>query len=1282
MAGEPFYWPEDDPREHPAGLYRRDGSGKARDYLRCGPFVIVRRHVADIGAGTVSGHHYLLAAPDPASPEAPSDDWPPAWRADGLELTTPEAWQGCPEAVPDDPAVLRALSQWVRSTAPNPPEARSPRWDGGRLTLPPVGLGPAGYGETLGTEADALITWRKVAQLAASLGNERVALTMGAAFGGCYVAPLGRMAFTVHLVGDSTQGKTTALRVCAAMLGNPGEDQDGAGTLRTWNMTSIGLGRIQGDIGCLPVVVDELGASGRTVAQHTTDAFRFSEGAARTTARRGGGTVTGATWRSVTISSGNESFGERDNLGLAVRVLEIASPITASAEAAEALSALVLSAHGWPLAWLLDAPELPAMFEALARYRSILERDYGGPVRRMAGHVALAVAGAERFGAILDAPELGDAALSVGRVILAEAATVAYERGEGSGNRLLDALAEDVATAPALWYGASDDPAPEWRSLHGRAWPPGTHDLVSALVIAPVTATLDDLCKARSIDKMTAIGDLGKRGLLLPGDRPGKGRQRLFKLGKGSACRVCRGYHFLISDNDDGPGGYGGYGGYGPAQRPDFAVTTKAPGGYRENGAATCPVTTVTTVTTGREMVTRLRENALSTDSGARALQLSPAYETGPQDDYLAWIGGLIDAAEAEGEPVDWLALTADETAAVADSVTRNLAELVSAKRALEDPDAPRAPAPPVVIEDPESAAAFEALTAADTRTRAELITEAEAREDRSAFDWMVADGLLERDPWPVSALAQARRRLPVEAPGSAPLVTARRREAPAAPSRPRKAPAGRGAKAGAVPVKPRPKPSNVARGYVPLATDGRVIVAPDGSRCELPEPVEALDAGHVAEAARELSAGRTAVVQVLPAAHDALGLPGLWAVGPEVSGAELLDAHPLAARARARGVPVRLASNASGALAVGETHADTVEIDFPAWSGSGDFRNTADLDGLERATVKFAEALGFTYATSGAATVTHLIRVLNPKLGPAWSEPEAVDPKAGGSWKRARHAVPGNGWHRELSTAEKARPYVAVYDRSGSYASTWGGLVIGTGRFEHQAGPVELPSRDTPAGYWLLDVDPLREALGLGTTRGDPFAKHGAPSGPQWLTTPLAQLARGLAGTAGLDLRALDAYVQATSGRFLTKPGERVRAARETLAADPSPEAKAALAVVKTGYSAALGWTEYSNTARNDPLNRPYMNRANIDRFGANLWRSLEHADPAPFGWVDIDACLFAVEAPEAAPWPAAKIGPAYGQWKRKGRAVPMAEAVELLDAGNVRGLVALAENEGSPEQ
>jgi len=54
----------------------------------------------------------------------------------------------------------------------------------------------------------------------------------------------------------------------------------------------------------------------------------------------------------------------------------------------------------------------------------------------------------------------------------------------------------------------------------------------------------------------------------------------------------------------------------------------------------------------------------------------------------------------------DLAALSADEAAAL----LQDMVELVSAKRALEDPDAPRAPMPPVIVEDPDTAAAFESL--------------------------------------------------------------------------------------------------------------------------------------------------------------------------------------------------------------------------------------------------------------------------------------------------------------------------------------------------------------------------------------------------------------------------------------------------------------------------------------------------------------------------------------------------------------------------------------------
>jgi len=63
--------------------------------------------------------------------------------------------------------------------------------------------------------------------------------------------------------------------------------------------------------------------------------------------------------------------------------------------------------------------------------------------------------------------------------------------------------------------------------------------------------------------------------------------------------------------------------------------------------------------------------------------------------------------------PLDIMAMSADEVAAHLANMrvaVADMEEVVSAKRSLEDPDAPRAPKPPVIVEDPETALVFEAL--------------------------------------------------------------------------------------------------------------------------------------------------------------------------------------------------------------------------------------------------------------------------------------------------------------------------------------------------------------------------------------------------------------------------------------------------------------------------------------------------------------------------------------------------------------------------------------------
>ena len=63
--------------------------------------------------------------------------------------------------------------------------------------------------------------------------------------------------------------------------------------------------------------------------------------------------------------------------------------------------------------------------------------------------------------------------------------------------------------------------------------------------------------------------------------------------------------------------------------------------------------------------------------------------------------------------PLDIMAMSADEVAAHLANMrlaVADMEEVLSARRVEEDPDAPRAPKPPVIVEDPETASVFEAL--------------------------------------------------------------------------------------------------------------------------------------------------------------------------------------------------------------------------------------------------------------------------------------------------------------------------------------------------------------------------------------------------------------------------------------------------------------------------------------------------------------------------------------------------------------------------------------------
>jgi hypothetical protein len=314
----------------------------------------------------------------------------------------------------------------------------------------------------------------------------------------------------------------------------------------TFNATAIGLGARLAELGCLPVVIDELGAAGLTAQAEESLAFRIAAGAARTRGTRSGGSATSGSWESTAITSGNARLAPgSSNPGLAARVVNISAPITRTPEAARELAQLVRLAHGWPLRWLAADPRLERVGELAAAADLALGSEAGGVGGTVAAHLALAVAGAAVLGERLGIPELSGAALAAAREVADEAEEDRLEAGESMGARLLDVIREDLARQPTRYADAGESPDAAGRSgfapLQGFADPRGRLCLFAA-------GLADIAERAGIVDPRPALRELADNGCLLTAGPPGGKRrlQRCVRLGKAKV----RVYVFKLPDAD------------------------------------------------------------------------------------------------------------------------------------------------------------------------------------------------------------------------------------------------------------------------------------------------------------------------------------------------------------------------------------------------------------------------------------------------------------------------------------------------------------------------------------------------------------------------------------------------------------------------------------------------------------------------------------------------------------------------------------------------------------
>lgn len=175
-------------------------------------------------------------------------------------------------------------------------------------------------------------------ELALSLGLSAAVLPLVA-------EETGLEALLVHMYGNSTQGKTTAVRLAVSPFGYP--HTSGGGLLKTWNGTANAvLGHLRHNYG-IPIGLEE--ASLRSGQDFTGFIYQLAQGRDRDRLNRSAELRETAEWSTTVISNAEHSLTgkSKQNVGLQMRLIEIGNVTwTKSAESAEALTAALMKNYG------------------------------------------------------------------------------------------------------------------------------------------------------------------------------------------------------------------------------------------------------------------------------------------------------------------------------------------------------------------------------------------------------------------------------------------------------------------------------------------------------------------------------------------------------------------------------------------------------------------------------------------------------------------------------------------------------------------------------------------------------------------------------------------------------------------------------------------------------------------------------------------------------------------------------------------------------------------------
>ncbi len=223
------------------------------------------------------------------------------------------------------------LAQYVQTRQPEEHARCTDRigWHGGAFVLPLETLSEGGErivfqtdgtGENTFRQRGTLETWReRVARYC--IGNSRLAFAVACAFAGPLLRPAGIDSGGFHFRGDSSNGKTTALRVAASVYGGPSY-------MQRWRATDNALEAIAAQHCDVLLILDELAQVDPKTAGEC--AYMLANETSKARSTRTGQARPRLTWRLLFLSAGETGLaahmaegGKRARPGQELRLADV-----------------------------------------------------------------------------------------------------------------------------------------------------------------------------------------------------------------------------------------------------------------------------------------------------------------------------------------------------------------------------------------------------------------------------------------------------------------------------------------------------------------------------------------------------------------------------------------------------------------------------------------------------------------------------------------------------------------------------------------------------------------------------------------------------------------------------------------------------------------------------------------------------------------------------------------------------------------------------------------------